>query len=136
MNTPVFYILQCIFILLYIMDFILWHRIIKSDSVQVMPKSKAFRFIALYVFGVVAAVAAGAFITDFPAKFRLTLIATMIAPIIIFHVKSLILNASLRKSGNNKSDSKTIIKRSFYIQLCSVLIYMVCIPMCMLYLGQ
>ena len=133
MNTPLFYIMQCMFVILYMMDMLQWRRVVKSETVCAMPKSGSFRYMSLYVFGVVAAVATGVFVTDHVTKFRLTLIAILMAPVLIVHLRNMIVNASLRRVCDGP-DTQKIMKRCFSVNLFSVLIYAVSIPMCMLYL--
>lgn len=133
MDTPLFHIMQCMFVILYMMDVAQWRRVVKSKIVSAMPKSGSFRYIPLYVLGLVAAMATWVFVADHTAKFRLTLIAILIAPVLIVHLKNIIVQASLRRACDG-SDSQKIMKRCLSVNIFSALIYIVSIPMWMLYI--
>lgn len=117
MNTPVFYILLSIFILLYMLEFALWRRLRKSDTFGTVPKRRVYRYAPLYVYGIMIALSAVAFLADAACKFRFTFMLFLIAPVVVIHVRSLAL------------------KRDHRVKLCPILIYAIFIPMCVLYLG-
>ena len=116
MNTPLFYILQSAFILLYMLEFALWRRIRKSDTFEAAPKRGVYRYAPLCVYGAAAILSAGVFVADASCKFRLTLMAFLIAPVVVVHLRSLVLEGG------------------HCVRLYSIMIYALFIPMCFLYL--
>ena len=116
MNTPIFYILQGIFILLYVREFALWSRTRKSEAYAEAQKRGVYRYVSLIAMAIAAALSVGAFVAEAPCRFRLTLMAFLIAPVVVIHIKSLHLERSKRE------------------KIISALVYATYIPMCMIYL--
>lgn len=136
METTFFYILQGGFCLLYIIEFILWHKLRSHKSYSDLPKSNHHRYVPLYVMVVLAIIVAGAFITDDPAKFRLTIVSVLITPVLSIQIQSALVYVSVirQQTAFPKSYLEVLGLRCRLILKCASLFYLVLIPMLIIYL--
>ncbi len=64
MNTVFFYILQGLFTLHYLVEFVLWYRLKRYEPYKRLPKSKHYRFVTFYIAVVLAILITGALDSD------------------------------------------------------------------------
>lgn len=138
MNTVLFYVMQGIFVILYLLELSLWLRIRKCETFRGFSKSRFYRYIPVFALGGAAIIAGVAFVADLQVKFRLTLLLIVIAPVVIVSVRNRIMYMNLFKheiqhvySLQNVSSSARI---SLTIRRVSWMIYTVFILMSILYL--
>ncbi len=138
MNTVLFYVMQGIFVILYLLEVSLWLRIRKCETFSGFSKSRLYRYIPVCALGGAAIIAGVAFVADLQVKFRLTLLLIVIAPVVIVSVRNRIMYMNLFKhevqhvySLQNVSSSVRI---SLTIRRVSWMIYTVFILMSILYL--
>lgn len=137
MNTPLFFVMQSIFMLLYMLEILLWRRIRKCDPFNIVQKNTNYNNVPMYVLGIVAGAVSWVFIADAPIRFRLTFMLVLIAPIVIAHIRSIILHVSLRKQVTgqqlNGCDTVRIMKMCYGLNMLTILIYSSYVALCMLY---
>ena len=136
MNTVFFYILQGLFGLLYFILIALWYKLKNYKAYSQLPKGKHYRFATLYIVAVAAVIIAAAFIADDPAKFRLTLMTIMLAPVLLLQIKSIMAYVSIIKELTKapKPELNLLRLRCLLLLKCSILFYAVVIPMLIIYL--
>lgn len=138
MNTVLLYVMQGIFVILYLLELSLWLRIRKCETFRGFSKSRFYRYIPVCALGGAAIISGMAFVADLQVKFRLTLLLIVIAPVVIVSVRNRIMYMNLFKhevqhvySLQNVSSAARI---SLTIRRVSWMIYTVFILMSILYL--
>ena len=136
MNTIYFYILQSLFCIFYLVEFALWYRLKKYEPYRRFPKSRHYRFVPLYIAAVLAIIVTSAFMMDGPAKFRLTIISIFMTPVLSIQIKNaLIYISAVRElTDTPKRDVEILRLKCLVLLKCSILFYVVLIPMLIIYL--
>ena len=136
MNTIYFYILQGLFCIFYLVEFALWYRLKKYEPYRRFPKSRHYRFVPLYIAAVLAIIVTSAFMMDGPAKFRLTIISIFMTPVLSIQIKNaLIYISAVRElTDTPKRDVEILRLKCLVLLKCSILFYVVLIPMLIIYL--
>lgn len=138
MNTVFFYILQGLFALHYLVEFVLWYRLKKYEPYKRLPKSKYYRFVTFYIAVVLAILITGAFMMDEPARFRLLLISVLLLPVLSIQIKTLMVYISVVNELENKPKPYFVMirLRCLILLKCSILFYAVLLPMVIIYLKE
>ena len=136
MNTIYFYILQGLFCIFYLVEFALWYRLKKYEPYRRFPKSRHYRFVPLYIAAVLAIIVTSAFMMDGPAKFRLTIISILLTPILSIQIKNALIYISVVRelTDTPKRDFEILRLKCLVLLKCSILFYVVLIPMLIIYL--
>ena len=124
MNTAIFNILLVLFCLLYILHFSFWFRVkrhIPSDS---SPKPRVYTLLAPSIVAVCVIAIGLLFIMDSGVRFRLSLMIVLSAPILITHLKAAV---------NSDSTCKTLDKRCRLVRATSSILYLIIIPLTIIY---
>lgn len=136
MNTIYFYILQSLFCIFYLVEFALWYRLKKYEPFRRFPKGEHYRFVPLYIAAVLAIIVTSAFMMDGPAKFRLTIISIFMTPVLSIQIKNALIYISVvRELTDTPTRDVEILRLKCLVLLkCSILFYVVLIPMLIIYL--